>query len=214
VRMSSPCSLHSSIEHQNRDSMHNHGTGSSTSSNGSRLSRKFFTNTRERWRQQNVAGAFSELRRLVPTYPLDRKLSKNEILRLAIRYIQLLSSILEWQDKSITNHHRYTNKSNGLWSPARGQRSGRVEKKTKGDAKISICNDTKSLMMFMGLNCNQLEDNATSQLKVKQEMMDPYFSGTEGNQEPMVDNDSDCSEFCGNLFQTNDGNEIVKTKRK
>ena len=31
--------------------------------------RKSFSNTRERWRQQNVSGAFSELRKLVPTYP-------------------------------------------------------------------------------------------------------------------------------------------------
>jgi hypothetical protein len=38
--------------------------------------RKVFTNTRERWRQQNVSGAFAELRRLVPTHPPDKKLSK------------------------------------------------------------------------------------------------------------------------------------------
>lgn len=47
--------------------------------------RKIFTNTRERWRQQNVSGAFAELRKLVPTHPPDKKLSKNEILRMAIR---------------------------------------------------------------------------------------------------------------------------------
>ncbi|KOB72989.1 putative helix-loop-helix protein hen, partial [Operophtera brumata] len=46
--------------------------------------RKLFTNCRERWRQQNVSGAFAELRRLVPTHPPDKKLSKNEILRMAI----------------------------------------------------------------------------------------------------------------------------------
>ena len=48
-------------------------------------------------RQQNVNGAFNELRRLVPTYPPDKKLSKNEILRLAIKYIRLLSNVLEYQ---------------------------------------------------------------------------------------------------------------------
>nr|XP_024219391.1 T-cell acute lymphocytic leukemia protein 1 homolog [Halyomorpha halys] len=47
--------------------------------------RKIFTNSRERWRQQNVSGAFGELRKLVPTHPPDKKLSKNEILRMAIR---------------------------------------------------------------------------------------------------------------------------------
>ena len=48
--------------------------------------RRIFTNSRERWRQQNVNGAFAELRKLIPTHPPDKKLSKNEILRLAIRY--------------------------------------------------------------------------------------------------------------------------------
>nr|XP_053646483.1 uncharacterized protein LOC128698313 [Cherax quadricarinatus] len=64
-----------------------------------RTIRKVFTNTRERWRQQNVSGAFAELRRLVPTHPPDKKLSKNEILRLTIKYIKLLNSVLEWQQK-------------------------------------------------------------------------------------------------------------------
>nr|SVE76008.1 EOG090X0D01 [Daphnia hispanica] len=59
--------------------------------------RKTFSNSRERWRQQNVSGAFSELRKLVPTYPPEKKLSKNEILRLAIKYIRLLSNVLDWQ---------------------------------------------------------------------------------------------------------------------
>ncbi|XP_073999154.1 T-cell acute lymphocytic leukemia protein 2 homolog isoform X2 [Rhodnius prolixus] len=75
---------------------------------GSTTSRKAFTNTRERWRQQNVSGAFSELRKLVPTYPPDKKLSKNEILRMAIRYIKLLSGVLAWQedaDSQLTNNN-------------------------------------------------------------------------------------------------------------
>ncbi|XP_068624212.1 neurogenic differentiation factor 6-A [Battus philenor] len=70
--------------------------------------RKLFTNCRERWRQQNVSGAFAELRRLVPTHPPDKKLSKNEILRMAIRYIGLLCEVLEWQK----NHGLMTNKEN------------------------------------------------------------------------------------------------------
>ncbi|XP_039746849.1 uncharacterized protein LOC120624395 [Pararge aegeria] len=70
--------------------------------------RKLFTNCRERWRQQNVSGAFAELRRLVPTHPHDKKLSKNEILRMAIRYIGLLCEVLEWQK----SHGLGTNKEN------------------------------------------------------------------------------------------------------
>ena len=40
-----------------------------------------------------------ELRKLVPTYPADKKLSKNEILRLAIKYIKLLDKVIEYQKK-------------------------------------------------------------------------------------------------------------------
>ncbi|XP_056132909.1 T-cell acute lymphocytic leukemia protein 1 homolog [Lampris incognitus] len=63
-----------------------------------RVVRRIFTNSRERWRQQNVNGAFTELRRLLPTHPPDRKLSKNEVLRLAMRYINFLSGLLGDQD--------------------------------------------------------------------------------------------------------------------
>ncbi|XP_061836352.1 T-cell acute lymphocytic leukemia protein 2 [Nerophis lumbriciformis] len=61
------------------------------------MTRKVFTNTRERWRQQNVNSAFSELRKLIPTHPPEKKLSKNEILRLAMRYINFLVRLLESQ---------------------------------------------------------------------------------------------------------------------
>jgi len=64
-------------------------TSSKASSTGPvrKVVRRIFTNSRERWRQQNVNGAFAELRKLIPTHPPDKKLSKNEILRLAIRYV-------------------------------------------------------------------------------------------------------------------------------
>ncbi|MEQ2164928.1 hypothetical protein GOODEAATRI_011808 [Goodea atripinnis] len=75
-----------------------------TSINGppQKLARRVFTNSRERWRQQNVNGAFSELRKLIPTHPPDKKLSKNEILRLAVKYINFLVTLLndQAQDKS------------------------------------------------------------------------------------------------------------------
>ncbi|KAM4595320.1 uncharacterized protein lyl1 isoform 1-T5 [Fundulus diaphanus] len=62
-----------------------------------KLARRVFTNSRERWRQQNVNGAFSELRKLIPTHPPDKKLSKNEILRLAVKYINFLVTLLNDQ---------------------------------------------------------------------------------------------------------------------
>lgn len=48
-------------------------------------------------------GAFSELRKLIPTHPPDKKLSKNEILRLAVKYINFLVTLLndQAQDKSM-----------------------------------------------------------------------------------------------------------------
>lgn len=65
----------------------------------SRRPRRVFSNSRERRRQQNVNGAFAELRKLVPTHPPDKKLSKNEVLRLAIKYIRLLDKVIESQKK-------------------------------------------------------------------------------------------------------------------
>lgn len=55
-------------------------------------------------------GAFSELRKLIPTHPPDKKLSKNEILRLAVKYINFLVTLLndQAQDKSraLTGHQQ------------------------------------------------------------------------------------------------------------
>ncbi|XP_044850856.1 protein lyl-1 isoform X2 [Mauremys mutica] len=62
-----------------------------------KVARRVFTNSRERWRQQNVNGAFAELRKLIPTHPPDKKLSKNEILRLAMKYINFLGQLLRDQ---------------------------------------------------------------------------------------------------------------------
>lgn len=69
--------------------------------------KKVFTNSRERWRQQNVAGAFAELRKLVPTHPPDKKLSKNEILRMAIKYIKFLQKVLDWQKQQEVANNNY-----------------------------------------------------------------------------------------------------------
>ncbi|TMW49037.1 hypothetical protein DOY81_005863, partial [Sarcophaga bullata] len=82
--------------------------------NGFPLVRKVFTNTRERWRQQNVSSAFAELRKLVPTHPPDKKLSKNEILRSAIKYIKLLTRVLEWQKEQEDKQENEPNNNNRL----------------------------------------------------------------------------------------------------
>ncbi|NXM55876.1 HEN1 protein, partial [Leiothrix lutea] len=51
--------------------------------------------TRERVRVEAFNVAFAELRGLLPTLPPDKKLSKIEILRLAICYISYLNHVLD-----------------------------------------------------------------------------------------------------------------------
>uniref|UniRef100_A0A1B0FJ07 BHLH domain-containing protein n=1 Tax=Glossina morsitans morsitans TaxID=37546 RepID=A0A1B0FJ07_GLOMM len=51
--------------------------------------------TRERIRVEAFNVSFAELRKLLPTLPPDKKLSKIEILKLAICYIAYLNHILE-----------------------------------------------------------------------------------------------------------------------
>ncbi|XP_041372841.1 basic helix-loop-helix transcription factor scleraxis-like [Gigantopelta aegis] len=51
--------------------------------------------TRERIRVEAFNIAFAELRKLLPTLPPDKKLSKIEILRLAICYISYLNHVLD-----------------------------------------------------------------------------------------------------------------------
>ncbi|XP_048639219.1 ribitol-5-phosphate transferase FKTN isoform X4 [Marmota marmota marmota] len=82
--------------YEETDHMWNGGTQAKSGKKfkNSAMTRKIFTNTRERWRQQNVNSAFAKLRKLIPTHPPDKKLSKNETLRLAMRYINFLVKVL------------------------------------------------------------------------------------------------------------------------
>ncbi|XP_047099364.1 transcription factor 15-like [Schistocerca piceifrons] len=75
------------------------GAVSSSSSSSGALTRhcKYRTAhaTRERIRVEAFNVAFCELRRLLPTLPPDKKLSKIEILKLAICYIAYLNHVLD-----------------------------------------------------------------------------------------------------------------------
>ncbi|XP_052867747.1 basic helix-loop-helix transcription factor scleraxis-like [Anopheles cruzii] len=51
-------------------------------------------NARERYRTHSVNSAFHTLRQLIPTEPINRKLSKIETLRLANSYISHLLAVL------------------------------------------------------------------------------------------------------------------------
>lgn len=93
--------------------------------------RKIFTNTRERWRQQNVSGAFAELRKLVPTHPPDKKLSKNEILRMAIKYINLLTNVLEWQKQQ--EHKNESNNNNSIIKREKSTKDSNHDRKSRNN---------------------------------------------------------------------------------
>ncbi|XP_064926393.1 transcription factor 15-like [Columba livia] len=56
--------------------------------------RRAAANARERDRTHSVNTAFGALRRLIPTRPADRRLSKVETLRLASSYISHLANVL------------------------------------------------------------------------------------------------------------------------
>ncbi|KAE8619983.1 hypothetical protein XENTR_v10010050 [Xenopus tropicalis] len=90
-----------------------------------KVARRVFTNSRERWRQQNVNGAFAELRKLIPTHPPDKKLSKNEILRLAMRYITFLVTLLGDQHGSPPKHSPAKRRLPVLDLPPKGKESNR-----------------------------------------------------------------------------------------
>ena len=72
----------------------------------------FAITKRERWRQQNVNMAFFELRKLLPTYPADKKLSKVDILRSSIRYIRFLDSVLQEMDGTVKERENNTEANN------------------------------------------------------------------------------------------------------
>ena len=99
-----------------------------------KIVRRVFTNTRERWRQQNVNGAFAELRKLVPTHPPDKKLSKNEILRLTIKYIALLDRVLQFQK-------RESGESDTAHEPMKFERNNNVHKSDSSAKVTGACNN-------------------------------------------------------------------------
>lgn len=65
----------------------------SRSSNNNCRPKRGQANKRERVRTENVNAGFDNLRKLIPTDPEDRKLSKIEVLRLATSYINHLYNL-------------------------------------------------------------------------------------------------------------------------
>lgn len=57
-------------------------------------------NIRERRRMFNLNEAFDKLRRKVPTFAYEKRLSRIETLRLAITYISFMSELLNCTEKT------------------------------------------------------------------------------------------------------------------
>ncbi|XP_049602900.1 T-cell acute lymphocytic leukemia protein 1 homolog isoform X1 [Syngnathus scovelli] len=118
-----------------------------------KIVRRIFTNSRERWRQQNVNGAFAELRKLIPTHPPDKKLSKNEILRLAMKYISFLSNLLEDQDG-----HEVGPPTEGDTGILVGAHDGVPQGGPRQDTMVSLARDDLLETMSPGSSCGSLPD--------------------------------------------------------
>ncbi|XP_020504978.1 T-cell acute lymphocytic leukemia protein 1 homolog isoform X1 [Labrus bergylta] len=119
-----------------------------------KIVRRIFTNSRERWRQQNVNGAFAELRKLIPTHPPDKKLSKNEILRLAMKYISFLSNLLEDQDGGRTVDST-TDGETGLLI---GAHEGGPQGGAHQDTSVGLARDDLLETMSPSSSCGSLPD--------------------------------------------------------
>ncbi|KAM4738906.1 T-cell acute lymphocytic leukemia protein 1 homolog [Anableps anableps] len=124
-------------------------------SDGSRpqVVRRVFTNSRERWRQQNVNGAFAELRRLIPTHPPDRKLSKNEILRLALRYINFLDRLLMDQDHKVAPRDRAGSLEDDELQGALSPTSSWNQSSEDGDAD-DLLEQQSQLCLYLHASCS------------------------------------------------------------
>ncbi len=70
------------------------------------MQRRILANARERSRVHKLGKAFDNLRRVIPSYSKDQKLSKLSILKIAISYISGLASLLE-SDESEAASQRF-----------------------------------------------------------------------------------------------------------
>ncbi|KAM8923865.1 transcription factor ATOH7 [Pelodytes ibericus] len=116
--MKSDTSLHeddsSSSEFQGEDKLtHGSPLGCMTGRVEGSTKRRLAANARERRRMQGLNTAFDSLRKVVPQWGEDKKLSKYETLQMALSYIMALDRILseaqryrneeDWTDL----HHHY-----------------------------------------------------------------------------------------------------------
>uniref|UniRef100_W5LU56 Atonal bHLH transcription factor 7 n=1 Tax=Astyanax mexicanus TaxID=7994 RepID=W5LU56_ASTMX len=69
--------------------------------------RRMAANARERKRMQGLNTAFDRLRKVVPQWGQDKKLSKYETLQMALSYIMALNRILTDSSRHSTPHRQW-----------------------------------------------------------------------------------------------------------
>ncbi|XP_020288204.1 uncharacterized protein LOC109856889 [Pseudomyrmex gracilis] len=94
-------------------SKHHHQGGQQRNYKNMTRERRIEANARERTRVHTISAAFDTLRRAIPAYSHNQKLSKLSVLRIACSYIMTLSKILEKDDEVTTTTTR-TNCPTGL----------------------------------------------------------------------------------------------------
>lgn len=83
-------------------SKHHHQGGQQRNYKNMTRERRIEANARERTRVHTISAAFDTLRRAIPAYSHNQKLSKLSVLRIACSYIMTLSKILQENDNEVT----------------------------------------------------------------------------------------------------------------
>lgn len=82
-------------------SKHHHQGGQQRNYKNMTRERRIEANARERTRVHTISAAFDTLRRAIPAYSHNQKLSKLSVLRIACSYIMTLSKILQENDGEV-----------------------------------------------------------------------------------------------------------------
>ncbi|XP_046910288.2 transcription factor 15 [Dermatophagoides farinae] len=157
-----------------------------------KLYHRMIANERERNRTESVNKAFNRLRRLLPTIPLNRKLSKIEILRLATSYIQHLNNVClaitqEIPIENICSRLEHEQNSSSSSSSSSQKRS-----------VCTFCITTLSSMTNGGNYNNEIELNSRNEILFTQQ--ESYFAE--------ISHGNDTNKSLQQTFEINEQNEF------
>ena len=91
-----PLQTYPGVMEQNRQVMES--TGKPKRRRTATVAQRRAANIRERRRMFNLNEAFDTLRKIVPTFAYEKRLSRIETLRLAITYISFMSDVVKGKD--------------------------------------------------------------------------------------------------------------------